>query len=118
MKALAEDKRAYLNDAEYNTKSDKKKIDENILVIVSCGSQRRIKRIVTQLADAMDELFAMDLYSTAREPAIKQLQKESERLDRGDIAPSGSDGTSVRKRSDLCEVNQLLGHFANNGLAL
>lgn len=30
MKALAEDKGAYLNDAEYNTKSDKKKIDENI----------------------------------------------------------------------------------------
>ena len=47
MKALAEDKGAYLNDAEYNTKSDKK-IDENIRG--GDGGRntdcRRIKRIV------------------------------------------------------------------------
>ena len=67
------------------------------------------------LADAMDELFAMDLYSTAREPAIKQLQTKANDWT-GKYCPGGS-SKQASGRSMYNAVNQLLGHFASNGLA-
>lgn len=117
MKALAEDKGAYLNDAEYNTKSDKKK---SMKTSAAATAGRNTDLTAYQadtlaLADAMDELFAMDLYSTAREPAIKQLQKKANDWT-GRYCPGGS-SKQASGRSMYNAVNQLLGHFANNGLA-
>ncbi|CAL6418288.1 unnamed protein product [Bathycoccus prasinos] len=117
MKALAEDEGAYLNDAEYNTKSDKKK---SMKTSAAATAGRNTDLTAYQadtlaLADAMDELFAMDLYSTAREPAIKQLQKKANDWT-GRYCPGGS-SKQASGRSMYNAVNQLLGHFANNGLA-
>ena len=117
MKALAEDKGAYLNDAEYNTKSDKKK---SMKTSAAATAGRNTDLTAYQadtlaLADAMDELFAMDLYSTAREPAIKQLQKKANDWT-GRYCPGGS-SKQASGRSMYNAVNQLLGHFASNGLA-
>merc|ERR1711903_196931 len=95
MKALAEDKGAYLNDAEYNTKSDKKK---SMKTSAAATAGRKT-----------------DLYSTAREPAIKQLQKKANDWT-GRYCPGGS-SKQASGRSMYNAVNQLLGHFANNGLA-
>jgi len=117
MKALAEDKGAYLNDAEYNTKSDKKK-SMKTSAAATAGRNTDLTAYqadTLQLADAMDELFAMDLYSTAREPAIKQLQKKANDWT-GRYCPGGS-SKQASGRSMYNAVNQLLGHFANNGLA-
>ena len=117
MKALAEDKGEYLNDAEYNKKSEKKK---SMKTSAASTAGRNADLIPYQsdtiaLADAMDELFAMDLYSTAREPAIKQLQTKANDWT-GKYCPGGS-SKQASGRSMYNAVNQLLGHFASNGLA-
>ena len=117
MKALAEDKGEYLNDAEYNKKSEKKK---SMKTSAASTAGRNADLIPYQsdtiaLADAMDEFFAMDLYSTAREPAIKQLQTKANDWT-GKYCPGGS-SKQASGRSMYNAVNQLLGHFASNGLA-
>ena len=117
MKALAEDKGEYLNDAEYNKKSEKKK---SMKTSAASTAGRNADLIPYQsdtiaLADAMDEFFALDLYSTAREPAIKQLQTKANDWT-GKYCPGGS-SKQASGRSMYNAVNQLLGHFASNGLA-
>jgi len=117
MKALADDKGAYLNDDEYQTKSGAKK-SMKTSAAATAGRNTDLTAYQSDtlaLADAMDELFAMDLYSTAREPAIKQLQKKANDWT-GRYCPGGS-SKQASGRSMYNAVNQLLGHFASNGLA-
>jgi len=117
MKALADDKGAYLNDYEYQTKSGAKK-SMKTSAAATAGRNTDLTAYQSDtlaLADAMDELFAMDLYSTAREPAIKQLQKKANDWT-GRYCPGGS-SKQASGRSMYNAVNQLLGHFASNGLA-
>ena len=87
MKALAEDKGEYLNDAEYNKKSEKKK---SMKTSAASTAGRNADLIPYQsdtmsLADAMDEFLAM-VYIRRRESQRLNSCKRKRTIGRGNIA--------------------------------
>jgi hypothetical protein len=117
MTALAEDRNKFLNEDEYNSKSDLKK--QMKVSATQTGSRNQdlsaYQLDTIALADEMDSVLAMDVYSSLRQGAIKKLQGNANSWS-GKYAPGGS-SKQASGRSMYNAVNQLLGHFAANGLA-